>query len=371
MQGAWDDEDELAISTRQDSEVRERSTDTLTSTTSFEQNAAGEIAYIHEGDIYLLDLATGDAKQLTNDGTNRDPTWMPDGEWLAFASNREGNYNIYMMLDDGSQLTRLTNDPRDERFPSYASEEILFFVRSVDTWQQHELVELDIHAGETVISSYEGRCDITDISAFSPNMFAIVNDCRLGVSATIYTRPDAAAAFTLSMVNNGGGVCDDSGQREYLAGSVTWMHTQPQLGIVGATCPDGDAANWDVGLFLTPAEQSEESVQVVSEENVGYFDWSPDDRLIVYDQRNTYSPQFNDTIREGLWLLNVASGVVQPVLDTGHSPAWRPAVAPDPPEQTSDTAPTSKATPKILLDQLVEFPVPAIAQCVTLTICLW
>lgn len=42
------------------------------------------------------------------------PTWSPDGEWIAFASNHEGNYDIYLIRPDGSDLRRLTNTPQAE-----------------------------------------------------------------------------------------------------------------------------------------------------------------------------------------------------------------------------------------------------------------
>jgi Tol biopolymer transport system component len=42
------------------------------------------------------------------------PAWSPDGEWIAFASNHEGVYDIYLIRPDGSELTRITNSPEQE-----------------------------------------------------------------------------------------------------------------------------------------------------------------------------------------------------------------------------------------------------------------
>jgi hypothetical protein len=51
------------------------------------------------------------------------PTWSPDGSQIAFESRVHGsddNSDIYIMLADGSGLTRLTDDPGDDRIPVWS-----------------------------------------------------------------------------------------------------------------------------------------------------------------------------------------------------------------------------------------------------------
>jgi TolB protein len=48
------------------------------------------------------------------------PSWSPDGSQIAFSSNRDGNYEIYVIGSDGKNLTRLTNDPGVDRYPTWS-----------------------------------------------------------------------------------------------------------------------------------------------------------------------------------------------------------------------------------------------------------
>jgi Tol biopolymer transport system component/predicted amidohydrolase len=61
------------------------------------------------GDIYVLDAAGGRAKALTR-GMSFDtqPTYSPDGQWIAFISDRSGAENVWVMRADGSQARQVS-----------------------------------------------------------------------------------------------------------------------------------------------------------------------------------------------------------------------------------------------------------------------
>jgi len=71
--------------------------------------------------IYSKELGSGEPAQLTN-GNHRDihPAWSPDGERIAFISNRSGNFDLFTMNADGSDLRQLTTTVDDETTPAWS-----------------------------------------------------------------------------------------------------------------------------------------------------------------------------------------------------------------------------------------------------------
>ena len=66
------------------------------------------------GHIWLVDLATGDARKLAAHTTpylDEVPAWFPDGGRVAFQSNRTGRMEIWVMNADGSGQRQVTGIP--------------------------------------------------------------------------------------------------------------------------------------------------------------------------------------------------------------------------------------------------------------------
>jgi len=61
--------------------------------------------------IFVMDVDGKNLKQLTNvQAINSNPSFSPDGKWIVFESNRDGDNEIYIMKADGQNQEPLTNN---------------------------------------------------------------------------------------------------------------------------------------------------------------------------------------------------------------------------------------------------------------------
>ncbi len=80
-----------------------------------------KIAYtLYEKDdsfICVMDHDGSHKKKLTKGAS---PCWSPDGQKIAFAAEKDGNWDIFYMNTDGTDITRLTAHPAEDVYPSWS-----------------------------------------------------------------------------------------------------------------------------------------------------------------------------------------------------------------------------------------------------------
>jgi tricorn protease len=71
--------------------------------------SAEHLAFAHGGDLWVVDRAGGEARRLTSTpAVEQNPRFSPDGEWIAFTSDRSGVESVYVVPVAGGTPTRLT-----------------------------------------------------------------------------------------------------------------------------------------------------------------------------------------------------------------------------------------------------------------------
>jgi hypothetical protein len=90
-----------------------------------EDAPAGEIVFASDRDgdmeIYRMDSNGENVQQLTANGAVDDyPSWSPDGRYIAFLSNRDGAFGLYVMTAEGENVRRIATYAIANGAPSWS-----------------------------------------------------------------------------------------------------------------------------------------------------------------------------------------------------------------------------------------------------------
>jgi len=73
------------------------------------------VVFVHGEDIWSAPAEGGVARRLTlHDGEERYPKFSPDGRWIAFTGDYDGNADVYVMSAEGGDIRRVTFHPDDD-----------------------------------------------------------------------------------------------------------------------------------------------------------------------------------------------------------------------------------------------------------------
>ena len=78
----------------------------------FPDISKGKIVFSYGGDIWFVSREGGTAQRITTaPGQELFAKFSPDGKWIAFTGQYDGNHNVYVMSADGGEPKQLTFNP--------------------------------------------------------------------------------------------------------------------------------------------------------------------------------------------------------------------------------------------------------------------
>ena len=97
------------------------------------------IVFTYKGDLYRVPAAGGTAAPLTlHEAHDFMPVWSHDGKWVAFASDRFGNFDVFVMPAEGGEVRRLTYHSAAEYPYAFSNDDTVDPVRRRAPGQRRE-----------------------------------------------------------------------------------------------------------------------------------------------------------------------------------------------------------------------------------------
>ncbi|WP_430813908.1 S41 family peptidase [Carboxylicivirga sp. RSCT41] len=99
------------------------------------------IVFSYKGNLYKVASQGGNALPLTiHKAHDYQAVWSPDGKYIAFASNRFGNFDIFIMPAHGGQARRLTYHSANEMPCSFTPDgkQVLYSSQQLDDYQNSQ-----------------------------------------------------------------------------------------------------------------------------------------------------------------------------------------------------------------------------------------
>ena len=108
------------------------------------------IVFSYAGDLWIVSRSGGDAARLTTGvGIENNPHFSPDGNWIAFTGQYDGNTDVFVIPKEGGVPKRLTFHPSADRVSGWTPDgkKVIFSSSRVSSSNFSRLFTVDVNGG--------------------------------------------------------------------------------------------------------------------------------------------------------------------------------------------------------------------------------
>lgn len=316
--------------------------DVIPSTNALDIGSTNTLAFVtpsSDGDIMLARLDGTEPINLTNH-PSRDslPVWSPDGTRIAFTSDRDGAFNIYLMNKDGSEVTPIWHGKKRGSWSPDGTRIVFAYnaggighLRQWSTTDITTLLQLDHtiaspqwspNGSQILFTTYEENVWLWVVDADGRNASRLINGQRL--ERPVWSPDGSYIAFVAFRANSAAielELIKSDGSCHTVLTSDLFSSTEP------AWSPDGrqiafvakkklEVANH---LFVMNVDGSQRRQITTEEARYSAPTWSPDGHYLAYVQKHIVQNKWT------VYVLDMRDPDAQPQkIGLGSHPAWQP-----------------------------------------------
>ncbi len=108
------------------------------------------IVFAFAGDLWSVPRAGGSAIRMTSsNGNENNPMFSPDGNWIAFTGDYDGNIDVYVMPSNGGEPKRVTYHPGSDTVSGWTPDgkSILFISGRNSLMPTPKMFTVDVSGG--------------------------------------------------------------------------------------------------------------------------------------------------------------------------------------------------------------------------------
>jgi len=217
-------------------------------------------------EIYMISMK-GLEKLTDNDWQDEYPVWSPDGKKIAFSANPNGNYDIFTMKADGSDIRQITTSSRKEMTPAwFPDNETIAYAKNMGSAFRNKdfIFKIDIHTKKTqqIIQDFNRKNIVPWVSP-DASLLTFTGKRTLGWDVAVYDMKKKEVEFLEQSGKSCRGRFSPDGKKIAYVCSLA----------------DGKGDVW-----LMNADGSQKTRLTKRDDTYDYFpSWSPDGKFIVFN----------------------------------------------------------------------------------------